>query len=456
MGTTGADTLATTALRLARGEVSSTELLEECLARIDAPDGEGARTFIRRFTADARAAALAADRAPRGDGEGGPLRGIPVSVKDLFDVEGSVTTAGSRVLQGGPAARRDAPVVARLRAAGAIIVGTTNMTEFAMGAVGVNPHYGTPKNPHDRMHGRIPGGSSSGAVISVTDAMVHAAVGSDTAGSVQAPAALSGIVGFKPTARRVPLAGSIPLAPSLDSIGPLARSVDCCARMDAVLSGEAYVALPDLGRREIRLAIPQTVVLDDLEPAVARAFERAVSALSAAGVRISEIRFEEIAELATLNARGGFSVAEGWRWHRELLGRERAAYDPIVAGRFARGAEIADADYQALVDARARLIARTDPLTRAYDALLLPTVPLTAPLISEIAGNEDSWLATNRRLIRNPGVANFLDRCGISLPCHAPGEAPVGISLMGERLADRHLLSVARQVEGVLAEAARA
>jgi aspartyl-tRNA(Asn)/glutamyl-tRNA(Gln) amidotransferase subunit A len=453
MDPTQADTLATTALRLARGEVSSTELLEDCLARIDAPDGEGSRTFVRRFTADARAAALAWDRAPRSAGPREPLRGIPVSVKDLFDVEGSVTTAGSLVLQAGPAATRDAPVVVRLRAAGAIVVGTTNMTEFAMGAVGVNPHYGTPRNPYDRVHGRIPGGSSSGAVISVTDGMVHAAVGSDTAGSVQAPAALSGVVGFKPTARRVPLTGSIPLAPSLDSIGPLASSVDCCARMDAVLSGEVYVPLADVDRRQIRLAIPQTLVLDDLEPAVARAFERAVSALSAAGIRITELRFDDIAELATLNARGGFSVAEGWRWHRELLGRERSRYDPIVAGRFARGVEIADADYEALRQARARLIARTDPLTREYDALLMPTVPITAPLISEIAGKEDAWLATNRRLIRNPGVANFLDRCGISLPCHAPGEAPVGLSLMGERLADRHLLAVARQVERVLGEA---
>jgi aspartyl-tRNA(Asn)/glutamyl-tRNA(Gln) amidotransferase subunit A len=324
------------------------------------------------------------------------------------------------------------------------------MTEFAMGGVGVNPHYGTPRNPYDRERGRIPGGSSSGAAISVTDGMAHAAVGSDTAGSVQMPAALCGIVGFKPTARRVPLAGSIPLAASLDSIGPLALSVDCCARVDAVLSGEDYVPLPRIQGRDLKFAVPQTLVLDALEPAVAKAFERALSLISAAGARVVERPFAQLAELSAINAQGGFSVTEGYRWHRDLMAREGARYDPIVAGRFRRGAEVTDDDYAALLQARARLIASTASLTGGFDAVLMPTVPITALLIADIAQKEDAWLVANRQLVRNPGIVNFLDRCAISLPCHEAGGAPVGLSLMGEHMGDRRLLAVAACVERVL------
>ncbi|MCC6472152.1 MAG: amidase [Burkholderiales bacterium] len=431
---------------------SGAEALERCLARIADPQGEGGRTFVRVFADQARAAARAWDTMRRANLPLPALAGVPVSVKDLFDVAGSVTTAGSIALRDAAPAAQDALAVARLRRAGAVIVGTTNMTEFAMGALGLNPHYGTPRNPFDRARGLIPGGSSSGAAVSVTDGMAAVAIGSDTAGSVRMPAALCGLAGFKPTARRVPLEGSIPLAASLDSIGPLARSVADCALVDAVLAGEPETGLAAVGLKGLRFAVPATLVLDDLAPAVQSAFSRALSALSRAGAALSEIAFAELGELASINARahGGFSVLEGYAWHRRLLEEKRGLYDPIIAARFANGAGASAADYVDLMGARRALIGRANAATRAFDALLMPTVPITAPPIAELQGDEAKWLATNRVMIRNPFVANFLDRCALTVPCQAPESAPVGLMLMGETMSDRRLLAIGAGVEALL------
>jgi aspartyl-tRNA(Asn)/glutamyl-tRNA(Gln) amidotransferase subunit A len=424
---------------LAAGETSSGELFRKCFQRIDDPVGEGSRAFIRQFRTQA------AEEAARADAAGCPglLGGLPVSVKDLFDVAGSVTTAGSVALRDSPAAERDAPVVERLRRAGAVIVGTNNMTEFAMGGVGINPHYGTPLNPWDRVSRRIPGGSSSGGAVAVADGMIALAIGSDTAGSIQMPAAFCGITGFKPTARRVPLEGSIPLAKSLDAIGPLANSVACCAAADAVLAGELDAELQPPAPGQLHFAVSDSLVLDDLEPVVAESFSRALSRLSAHGVRITHIPLRQLSQIPALS----FSVVEGYAWHRKLLAEKRALYDPIVAGRFANGAGVPAADYIDLLETRVRLIRECAPVTRKFDALVMPTLPLTPPRLADFRDNEALWLATNRRMIRNPGVANFLDRCAISIPCHEPGTAPVAISLMGETMGDRRLLALALAVE---------
>src|SRR5579864_3980633 len=235
---------------LAAGRTSSRALVETALARIADPAGEGARTFTRVYADRARAAADAQDQLRNAGYAASLLAGLPVSIKDLFDVAGEQTLAGSKALDDRPPAARDAPVVARLRAAGAVLIGRTNMTEFAFSGVGINPHFGTPGNPHDRR--LIPGGSSSGAAVSVGDGAAIVAIGSDTGGSVRIPAALCGIVGFKPTKRRIPRGGVIPLSTTLDSIGPLANSVGCCAIADAVMAGEAPSApapWPALGLR---------------------------------------------------------------------------------------------------------------------------------------------------------------------------------------------------------------
>ncbi len=262
--------------------------------------------------------------------------GIPVSIKDLFDIAGEVTTAGSLVLRGAAPASSDAPAVARLRAAGFIPIGRTNMTEFAFSGLGINPHYGTPANAYDRKAARIPGGSSSGAAVSITDGMAFGALGTDTGGSCRIPAALCGIVGFKPTARRVPTQGAFPLSSSLDSVGPLAASVQCCAVLDAVLAGEASCELPAFPLEALRLAVPQTMMLEGLEPAVARAFDRALAAIGKAGARIFDIPLRELEELSQLNAKGGLAAAQSYAIHRPLIASTRqqsgAAYDPRVLG----------------------------------------------------------------------------------------------------------------------------
>src|SRR6185437_966854 len=321
-------TVASLAAALASGKTTSRELVEAALDRIADPAGEGRRCFLRVYAENARAAADAQDRLRNAGYVASPLAGLPVSIKDLFDVAGERTLAGSRALDDAPPAAADAPIVARLRAAGAVLVGRTNMTEFAFSGVGINPHYGTPGNPFDRK--RIPGGSSSGAPVSITDGMSVVAIGTDTGGSVRIPAAFCGTAGFKPTQRRVPRDGATPLSTTLDSVGPLGRSVACCAVTDAVMAGEPAVAPPAAAIAGMRLGLPRTLVLDDLDAEVAAAFERACSALSRAGARIVELPLAELADYPSINAKGGFSPPEAYAWHERLLARRGQDYDARV------------------------------------------------------------------------------------------------------------------------------
>jgi aspartyl-tRNA(Asn)/glutamyl-tRNA(Gln) amidotransferase subunit A len=433
---------------LARGGTSR-KLVEQCLSRIDDKSGEGGRVFLKVNAADALAAAEYHDRLRAHGASPSPFAGIPVSIKDLFDIAGEVTTAGSVVLRGAAAAARDAPCVARLRAAGFIPIGRTNMTEFAFSGLGINPHYGTPLNPHDRAAARIPGGSSSGAAVSVTDGMAFGALGTDTGGSCRIPAALCGIVGFKPTAHRVPTKGAFPLSTSLDSVGPLAATVACCAVLDAVLAGEPAADLPAFPVGGLRLAVPQTMVLDGVEPAVARAFDAALTALRKAGARIVDIPLRELSELAQINAKGGLAAAESYAIHRALIAKAEKMYDPRVLTRLLRGQEQDAADYIDLVSARADFIHRVAAVTAPYDALVMPTVPVTAVPVADLVADE-AYRQVNFLVLRNPSVANFLDRCSISIPCHRDGEAPVGLMLIGEHGADRRLLAIAAAIEAVV------
>jgi aspartyl-tRNA(Asn)/glutamyl-tRNA(Gln) amidotransferase subunit A len=441
-------TLAQLAADLGSGG-SSRGLVEQCLARIGDRAGEGERVFLKVHDADALAGADFYDRLRARGAAPSPFAGIPVSIKDLFDLAGDVTTAGSRALKDAEPAARDAASVARLRAAGFIPIGRTNMTEFAFSGLGINPHYGTPLNPYDRRAGRIPGGSSSGAAVSVTDAMAFGALGTDTGGSCRIPAALCGIVGFKPTARRVPAAGAFPLSTSLDSIGPLAATVACCAVLDAVLAGEPAAELAPFPVAGLRMAVPQTMVLDGLEPGVARAFESALDALRKAGARIADIPLRELSELPQINAKGGFAAAESYAIHRALIAKAEKTYDPQVLTRILRGQEQSAADYIDLVAARADFIRRVAAVTAPYDALLMPTTPLMAPRLADLAA-DDSYRKVNFLMLRNPAIVNFLDRCSISLPCQRAGDAPVGLMLIGEHGADRRLLAIAAAIEQVV------
>jgi aspartyl-tRNA(Asn)/glutamyl-tRNA(Gln) amidotransferase subunit A len=439
---------------LEAGKLSSRALVDACLDEATSSTGEGARVFVHLFADSARAEADAVDRRRKAGVWTGPLGGIPISVKDLFDIRGLPTTAGSVVLSDAEPASADAVIVDRLRAAGAVIVGRTNMTEFAFSGLGLNPHYGTPANPFDRKLRRIPGGSSSGAAISVTDGMAIGAIGTDTGGSVRIPAALCGLVGFKPTARRIPQRGTLPLSTSLDSIGPLAASVRCCRILEAVLSGETSDTYSATSVDGLRLAVPTTKALDDVDPHVARTFELALDKLKKAGARITDIAVPEFSEIIDAASTATFPAAEAFAWHRELLSRARDRYDPRVSVRIAKGAAISAADYLWLLKKREELIRSIRNRTEGLDALVMPTVPLIAPAIADVDADEDRYHASNLLMLRNPTFVNFLDGCALSIPCHEASAAPVGLMLARFDHEDRKLLAVGEAVEEALPGAA--
>ncbi len=448
---TSIHTIANCSERLASGSVSSRALLEECLGAIAAPSGEGTRTFLSVDASSARIDADAADKQRRSGAPLGSLSGIPVSVKDLFDVAGQITRAGSMILSDAAPAEQDAAVVAALRTAGAILVGRTNMTEFAFSGLGMNPHFGTPLNPYDRATGRIPGGSSSGAAVSVSDGMAIAAIGSDTGGSVRIPAALCGLTGFKPTARRVNQAGMFPLSKSLDSIGWIAPSVDCCRRLYSVLGdGEPGGGeVPPLS--SLTLGVLQGYVLDDLELHVAQAYQSALSTLARAGAHLVEIHFSGMEEIPSLNRQGGLAAAESFAWHRQLIEQHSGGYDPRVLTRILRGRDITTKDYEELVQNRSRIRSAAEPLFDSANVWLLPTVPRIAPPLAELGSSDEAYFAANAAMLRNPSIFNFLDACSLSMPCHRSGEAPAGLMLAARGGDDDLLLRTALAVENALA-----
>jgi aspartyl-tRNA(Asn)/glutamyl-tRNA(Gln) amidotransferase subunit A len=375
--------------------------------------------------------------------------GIPVSIKDLFDIKGQVTRAGSRALEDSPPAEADAPVVARLRRAGFVVIGRTNMTEFAYSGIGINPHFGTPKGAWQRNVGHVPGGSSSGAAVSIADGMAYGALGTDTGGSCRIPAAFNGIVGFKPTQRRVPLDGGVPLSFSLDSFGPLARTAQCCAVLDAVLANEAIVPVQPRPIKGMRLALPTSVALDDLEEAVARTFERALETLSRQGAIIERIEVPEFLDIAPMSAKGGFAAAESYAWHRYLIASKGDVYDPRVATRILRGESQSAADYIDLLGARRSLIARTEKRIAPHDALVLPTTANTPPRIADLA-DDKAFTAANALALRNCTLINMIDGCAISLPAHREGEVPVGLMLAASGGSDRRIFELAAGIEGAI------
>ena len=432
-------------LRLS-GRLLAEDALEASLARADAPASRHA--FVRRFDTPARIAARAADGAPPTT----PLAGLAVSIKDLFDVEGQPTTGGSASLADAAPAAADSPAVARLRQAGGVPIGHTNLTEFAFSGVGINPHHGTPANVATAAldaQPRIPGGSTSGGAVSVASGAAWAALGSDTGGSIRIPAALQGLVGFKNTARLTPTQGCIPLSTTLDTACAITRSVRDAVLLHEVLAARR-VALDRRPLGQWRLAMPRTLMLDDLEPAVAAAYVRAVEALRAAGATITEIDLPVLLDQSPGLRAGGISAAESWAWHHERLRRVGAQYDPRVALRIRRGEAIGEQGLAALLQERRTWIGRVESAVSGYDALLSPTVPIVAPRIADLA-DDAAFFDVNGRLLRNPAIVNLLDGCALSLPCHIAGDWPVGMMVWGCALSDDRVLSVSLAVEAALA-----
>lgn len=429
---------------------TAVDLVQVALERAETPDGQGPTAFIRLFAESAREAAAQSDARRAAGRPLSAIDGLPISVKDLFDIEGYTTRAGSVVLSDEAPASSDALVVQRLRAAGAIVMGTTNMTEFAYSGLGLNPHYGTPLSPWERKQKRIAGGSSSGAAVTITDEMAVGAIGTDTGGSVRIPAAFCGVVGYKPTASLIDMTGTLPLSPSLDSIGPLANSVTSCAWLAAVMSGQPMATPEPHDLQTLTLGVPNELVFDDIDDTVSTGFSSACAALEQAGVRIVSLALPELLEIAELNAAGGFTAAQAWSWHARLLNSRQAEYDPRVAVRIRRG-EVLDAHYvEALQKKREDWVARVGARMAAVDALAMPTVPMVAPLLEPLVTDDNLYARTNLLALRNSTVVNFMDGCAVSLPCHQPGQAPVGFMLASAGGQDERLLRIARACEIVL------
>ena len=449
-----ADDLTEARRQLVARATSAHELIERS---IDAAQAARARpAFIATSFPDARAAAAAADRAIGAGRDPGPLAGLAVSIKDLFDVAGETTSAGSAILREAQPAVEAAPAVARLLRAGAAPIGRTHMSEFAFSGVGLNPHFPVLANPATLdldPTPRIPGGSTSGGAASVVTGAAWAALGSDTGGSIRIPAALQGLVGFKSTARLVPIDGAVPLAPTLDTVSAMTRSVRDAVVLHEVLASRTV----QLSRRRLaqwRFAVPTRLMLDGLDDTVARAFDRSLAALSAAGARIETIDLAPLAEIASINANGSFPAAESWAFHRRWMVDRETAYDRRVALRIRRGETMRAADYIDLVSARRDWIARMDTALQAFDAHLSPTVPVVAPPLAPLVDDDEAFFAANNLLLRNPTCVNFLDGCALSLPCQHDDELPVGLMVWHGTGHDEAVLAAALAIEAALADRA--
>ena len=428
--------------------ISKSAHTERCLTAIAAPDGEGARAFTQIYAEAAAAEALAADRRQRSGQLLSRIDGAVVAVKDLFDVAGQTTWAGSVVLRNESAAAADAPAVASLRRAGTVIVGKTNMTEFAYSGLGLNPHFGTPANPFQRhVKRRIPGGSSSGAAIAVTDGMADIGLGTDTGGSVRIPAALCGLVGWKPTARRIPLTGVWPLAPNFDSVGVIAHSVALCADADAVLAPMPAVAALPVDR--VQLARLRGYIETELDPEVERAYEDALGRMRDAGVQIVDVAIAELERMPRELPGVTMPTYEAFHVHEQLLARAADAYDPRVRARLELGRGITAEQYATAAMVRQALQVAAAAALHAFDGFLLPTVAIIAPPFDAIDSDE-RYLAINRKVLRNPSLLNFLDGCAISLPCQPRASAPVGLSIAGLGVSDARILAVAQTLEPIV------
>ncbi len=431
---------------------TSAERLAHSLQTLTSLGDEAQRIFTQLYPDAAQEAAQAADRRAARGLSLGPLDGKLVSIKDLLDVAGQVTTAGAKMRRDSAPAAQDAPVVQRLRAAGAVIVGKTNMTEFAFSGVGINPHFGTPGNAADVLH--IPGGSSSGAGVSVGRGLVDIAIGSDTGGSVRIPAAFNGVTGFKPTQARVTRDGAFPLSYTLDALGPLARTVADCAAADAIMAGAIPQALPPRSLQGLRIGLPQGLPWTDCSAEVLAQTEQAIASLQAHGASIRKLPWQALmAAPAQLQSEGTLIAAEAAAIHQQALVDSRDAFDPRVLSRMDKGRALTAPYYIQLLQQRQQWTARMDAAMQEVDLLLLPTVAITAPRIAPLLEDDSAFFAANALILRNTSIFNFYDLPAISLPLpRVAGSLPVGLMLVGARMQDANLLALAAAAEQALAQ----
>ncbi len=427
---------------LTAGLIEADALVEQTLAGIAACEDQA--IFTRLTPERARREAAAATLRRRAGRSRGLLDGVPIAWKDLFDLEGLVTTAGSRCFDQEPPAARDAPVVARLREAGMVCLGRVNMTELAYSGIGLNPHFGTPRNPHGTGYARAPGGSSSGSGVAVARGLVPAAIGSDTGGSVRIPAAFNGIVGYKASGGRYPMEGVYPLAATLDTLGVLCRTTEDAILIDAAMRGLVAPNLCHVAIEGLRIIVPQNVVLDDCEPAVLANFEAAIDRLAEAGATIERANLPAFDEIMALGARHGTIVAaEAYALHKERIeGPAGTQIDRRVASRIARGASVSARDYICILQARRRLIGEVAAAMQGRCLVAFPTIAHTAPSIAALEADDELFTRVNMKTLRNTMFGNFLDWCGVSIPTGVDAAGlPTALLLSGAPGGDDHLLA---------------
>jgi aspartyl-tRNA(Asn)/glutamyl-tRNA(Gln) amidotransferase subunit A len=421
------------------------DALEATLAGI----GDGAPVFTRLLFETARAEADAADRRREAGLSLSAIDGTIVSIKDLFDLAGETTWAGSQVLKGAAPAAQDAPAIARLRRAGAVLIGKTNMSEFAFSGVGLNGSFGTPGNALDAA--RIPGGSSSGAAVSVAEGSSELSVGTDTGGSCRIPAALNGITGMKPTHGSVPAEGCYPLAPSLDVIGPLAKDVDGCARLLSVLADRPFRLDSAQSPARLRLGVARGGFLAEAAPSVTAAYEAAIERIARLGMAVEPIDLDDIWQEMFAISPAPLVTVEAAAVHRELMARSPDAFDRRVAARIGIGMPAKATDYIIAMERRRGLIARLAAMLDGLDGFLAPTVPIEAPEIAALEADDEAFHAANRLLLRNAAFCNLFDLCSISLPMPLGAKRSGGLMLSAVAGQDERLLRAAALLEAPLA-----
>ncbi len=426
---------------------TATQRVAHALEGAAAPTAQ--HLFTQLYANAARATAQHCDAQAQVGRSLGTLHGVCITLKDNIDVAGETTMAGGVVCAGEVPAWHDAPVVQRLRDAGAVVLGKTNMSEFAFSGVGINPHHGTPANPADPKHARVPGGSSSGAAVSVALGLAEVGIGTDTGGSIRIPAALCGLVGFKGTQARIPCTGVMELSRTLDTVGSITHSVRACLAVDAVMSQQALPIEP-ANLRGLRFAVPQTLMMDDVDATVTQAFARTLQRISEAGAHVVEIPFQALGDIAALSMPGGFSPIESYAAHHARLERGAHHIDPRVVARMLLGKGISAQDYLELHNRRNAWIVAAEQTLQGFDAMLCPTVPMVAPLTEPLLKDDDAFFKINRLLLRNPSAVNYMNGCAWSLPCHEAGELPVGLMVSGLAGQDAHLARVALALENFI------
>lgn len=442
---------------LAAGTLDPVEVADDYLDRI--ANNADQNVYITVMAERARAEAQASRKRYKEDRPAGPLDGVPIAWKDLFDVAGSPTTCGAEIYRGRANADADAPVVAACAAAGMVTLGKVNLTEFAFSGLGLNPHYGTPRNPHSGDTPRAPGGSSSGSAVAVASGLAPIAMGTDTGGSVRIPASFNGLVGYKTSEGHIDKSGVQALSLTLDTVGPLGRSVVDCVLIERVMRGSLIVVPRPAGLSDSTLLVPENLVFDDADDAVVANFERALSRLSSQGVKIVRRKLAVLDGMLELSAKHGTLVTgEAYYVHHDLMNSpERERVDQRVVSRIKMGKPMAAYDFIAIREGRARLIAELAAEMEGPIFMAVPSTAITAPEIAPLEADDEVFHKTNMRALRNTMIGNFLDLCGFTIPSGVDAKGlPTGILFSATGGQDERLICYAQSLETALKETVEA